>query len=225
MSVRRAGRTAWAGLLLAAGLASGATAAETPIKFSLAFKFEGPSALFVLPLDKGYYKAEGLNVGVDASASSLESIKRVASGDYDMGAADINELIEFHDANPKDAAQGGVHDLQPAAFCGDRAQEPRHQRAEGPRGQENRRAGDGAGFRAMADFRQGQRHRSRQGDDREYRFSGARADAGGRPDRRFHRQCVLVLCRPQGQGRAGQRHRRAADGRLRRRSLRQRDFR
>ena len=32
---------------------------------------------------------------------SLESITRVASGNYDMGVADINALIRFRDANPK----------------------------------------------------------------------------------------------------------------------------
>jgi NitT/TauT family transport system substrate-binding protein len=101
MSVRRNGRLACAGLLLAAGLASDALAAEIPIKFTLNFKFEGPSAPFLLPLDKGYYKAEGLNVAIDAATGSTESIKRVASGNYDMGVGDINALIRFRDANPK----------------------------------------------------------------------------------------------------------------------------
>jgi NitT/TauT family transport system substrate-binding protein len=81
-------------------LTSGAMAAETPIKFSLDFKFEGPSAPFLLALDKGYYKAEGLNVSFDPAAGSLEPIDRVASGNYDMGFGDINSLIKFRDANP-----------------------------------------------------------------------------------------------------------------------------
>ena len=79
---------------------TGAAAAETAIKFSLDFKFEGPSAPFLLPLDKGYYKAEGLNVSIDPAAGSLEPINRVASGTYDMGFGDINSLIKFRDANP-----------------------------------------------------------------------------------------------------------------------------
>ena len=111
MSVRRAGRSARAGLLFFAILASVATAAETPVKFSLASKFRGTSAAFLLPLDKGYYKAEGINVAIDDAAGSLESITRVASGNYDMGIADINALIKFRDANPKAAGQSRVHDL------------------------------------------------------------------------------------------------------------------
>jgi NitT/TauT family transport system substrate-binding protein len=104
MSALGAGRWAaagiWAGLLLATVPATGAAAAETDIKFSLDFKLEGPSAPFLLTLDKGYYKAEGLNVVIDAAAGSLEPINRVASGSYDLGFGDINSLIKFRDANP-----------------------------------------------------------------------------------------------------------------------------
>jgi NitT/TauT family transport system substrate-binding protein len=93
-----------AGLMLAAAfaavLAAGPAKAETPIKFSLDFKFEGPSAPFLVAIDKGYFKAEGLDVTIDTSAGSVEPINRVASGTYDMGFADINSLIKFRDANP-----------------------------------------------------------------------------------------------------------------------------
>ena len=73
---------------------------QTPIKFSLDFKFEGPAAPFVVAIDKGYYKAEGLDVTIDTAAGSLEPINRVASGTYDMGFGDINSLVKFRDANP-----------------------------------------------------------------------------------------------------------------------------
>src|SRR6476620_7055442 len=95
-----AGRWAWVALLPAAMLMTGAMAADTAVKFSLDFKFEGPSAPFLLALDKGYYKKEGLDVTLDESAGSLESIERVSSGAYDMGLADINSLIKFRDAKP-----------------------------------------------------------------------------------------------------------------------------
>ena len=98
MSARRAGSLASA-LFFMATLA-GAASAQTAIKFSLDFDFEGPSAPFLLPLDKGYYKAEGLDVSIDTAANSLEPIDRVASGAYDMGFGDINSLIKFRDANP-----------------------------------------------------------------------------------------------------------------------------
>jgi NitT/TauT family transport system substrate-binding protein len=75
-------------------------AAQTPIRFSLDFKFEGPSAPFLVGIDKGYYQAEGLNVTIDSAAGALEPITRVATGAYDMGFGDINALIKFRDQNP-----------------------------------------------------------------------------------------------------------------------------
>jgi NitT/TauT family transport system substrate-binding protein len=98
MNVLAAIRPSLAGLLLAA--LAGPAAAQTAIKFSLDFKFEGPSAPFVIAIDKGYFKAEGLDVTIDSAGGSLEPINRVASGTYDMGFGDINSLIKFRDANP-----------------------------------------------------------------------------------------------------------------------------
>jgi NitT/TauT family transport system substrate-binding protein len=89
--------------IFALGLLAGTEASaqqQIPIKFSLDFKFEGPAAPFVVAIDKGYFKAEGLDVTIDTAAGSLEPINRVASGTYDMGFGDINSLIKFRDANP-----------------------------------------------------------------------------------------------------------------------------
>src|SRR6476661_603980 len=90
-----------AGLILAATVMLGSpVSAQTAIKFSLDFKFEGPAAPFLVAIDKGYFKAEGLDVTIDTAAGSLEPINRVASGTYQMGFGDINSLIKFRDANP-----------------------------------------------------------------------------------------------------------------------------
>ena len=88
-----------ASAIFLAAMPAGAAAAETAIKFSL-FRYEGPAAPFLLPLDKGYYKSEGLDVSFATAPGSLEPIDRVASGDYDMGFADINTLIKLRDAKP-----------------------------------------------------------------------------------------------------------------------------
>ena len=53
-----------------------------------------------MPIDKGYYKAEGLDVTIDTAGGSLEPLNRIASGTYDIGFGDINSLIKFRDANP-----------------------------------------------------------------------------------------------------------------------------
>ena len=89
--------------VLALGACASATAAfaATPIKFQLDWRFEGPSALFLQPVAKGYFQAAGLNVVVDAGSGSGGAIQRVASGSYDMGFADMAALMEFHANNPE----------------------------------------------------------------------------------------------------------------------------
>lgn len=96
----RFSRTICAVTAFVAAAAVDVASAQTPIKFSLDFKFEGPSAPFLVGIDQGYYQAEGLNVTIDSAAGALEPITRVASGLYDMGFCDINSLIKFRDQNP-----------------------------------------------------------------------------------------------------------------------------
>jgi len=53
-----------------------------------------------VPAAKGMFKAEKLNVTVDAGNGSGNAVNRVASGAYDMGFADLAALMEFHANNP-----------------------------------------------------------------------------------------------------------------------------
>lgn len=109
-----------ASLALAASLfSSAAHAQETPVKFQLDWRFEGPAALFLVPAAKGHYKAEKLNVTIDAGNGSGGTVTRVASGTYDMGFADLAALMEFHANNPtapnKPVAVMMVYNNTPAA--------------------------------------------------------------------------------------------------------------
>ena len=79
---------------------SALAAKETPVRFALDWRFEGPAAPYFVAIDKGYYKAEGLEVTVDPGSGSVEGINRVASGAYEMGFADINSLVKYRD-NPR----------------------------------------------------------------------------------------------------------------------------
>jgi NitT/TauT family transport system substrate-binding protein len=107
--------------LLAASLTLAAVPAwaQTPIKFQLDWRFEGPAALFLASDAKGYYKAAGLNVSIDAGNGSGGTVTRVASGVYDMGFADLAALMEFHANNPdapnKPVAVMMVYNNTPAA--------------------------------------------------------------------------------------------------------------
>jgi NitT/TauT family transport system substrate-binding protein len=109
-----------AALLSAPGLlAAGAAWAQTPIKFQLDWRFEGPAALFLASGAKGYYKAAGLDVTIDAGNGSGGTVTRVASGTYEMGFADMAALMEFHANNPdapnKPVAVMMVYNNTPAA--------------------------------------------------------------------------------------------------------------
>jgi len=114
---RRALLGALAALSLAA--AAPAMAQTTPIKFQLDWRFEGPGALFLVPQAKGYFKAEKLDVTVDAGNGSGGTVTRVASGAYDMGFADMAALMEFQANNPtapnKPVAVMMVYNNTPAA--------------------------------------------------------------------------------------------------------------
>ncbi len=86
---------------LAAALTLGSAIAQTtPIKFQLDWRFEGPSALFLTPAAKGYFKDAKLDVAIDAGNGSGGTVTRVASGAYEMGFADLAALMEFHANNP-----------------------------------------------------------------------------------------------------------------------------
>lgn len=115
-------RASLRGLAIAAiaGFATLASAQEpTKINFQLDWRFEGPSAMFLLPKAKGYFAAEKLDVTVDAGNGSGNAVNRVASGTYHMGFADLAALIEFVGNNPtapnKPVAVMMVYDDTPAA--------------------------------------------------------------------------------------------------------------
>ncbi len=93
-SIRRVIR--WSALL-AGLLACAPVTAQVPIKFALDWKFEGPAAPYLVAIDKGYYKAEGLDVTIDQGSGSVEGINRIASGTYQMAFSDINSLVKFRD--------------------------------------------------------------------------------------------------------------------------------
>src|SRR4030095_13885536 len=94
------GRAAAAALAAVVGLAPGLASAQEKIKFQLDWRFEGPSALFLLTKAEGYFAQEKVEVGVDAGSGSGNAVNRVASGTYQMGFADVAALIEFVGNNP-----------------------------------------------------------------------------------------------------------------------------
>ena len=82
--------------LLAAGsmLVSGASlAANKDVKFSLDFVPEGFHAPFYVALEKGFYAEEGLNVRISRGNGSGETVRKVATGEFDIGLAHMVPII------------------------------------------------------------------------------------------------------------------------------------
>ncbi len=194
---------------------------QTPLKFSLDGRTGGAEAAFVLAQDRGYFKAEGLDVGIDEAAQPLEPITRVAGGGYDLAFADINAMIRYRDQHPAAPIKAVfmVYNTPPYAVVARKSRGI----AE-PRQLEGKKLGAPP---AGATYAQWPLFAKLNGIDTTKvtmetdRDPGARADAGGRADRRGARRLVPSLCRSQGPRRAGRRHRADADGRLRTEALRQ----
>lgn len=91
--------------------------ALTPLRFTLDWRYEGPSAPFLLAAQKGYFAAEGLDVKIDAGNGSAGAVTRVATGAYDLGFADFNALIEYSANTPQTPLKGVymVYNNSPAA--------------------------------------------------------------------------------------------------------------
>ena len=70
--------------------------AQTAIKVTLPWVFQGPDSFMLVAVDKGYYKEEGLDVTVDAGRGSVDALNKVASGAYEFGFADLGNLVQFH---------------------------------------------------------------------------------------------------------------------------------
>jgi NitT/TauT family transport system substrate-binding protein len=80
--------------LVIAGASTSSSQTLTPIKFTLDFKFQGIHAWYYVAREKGYFKAEGIDITIDQGEGSAATITRIMSGAYDAGFGDINAIIQ-----------------------------------------------------------------------------------------------------------------------------------
>ena len=63
--------------------------AQTKVKMVLNWKYQGPQAWFFIAQDRGYFKAEGLDVEIDQGEGSSAPIAKIAAGAYTAGLATL----------------------------------------------------------------------------------------------------------------------------------------
>jgi NitT/TauT family transport system substrate-binding protein len=84
----------WASVACLLGALVGAAPAKaTDLNFITDFGYNGRHSYFFVALDKGYYKAEGLDVTILRGQGSIDAIKKVASGAATIGFADAGALV------------------------------------------------------------------------------------------------------------------------------------
>jgi NitT/TauT family transport system substrate-binding protein len=105
---------------MAALLVSATAHAQTPVRFSLDWRWEGPAAAFAVALEKGYFKSEGLDVTIEPAASSREALARVAAEGFEFGMADVNTLARLLHDKPETGviAVMMIHDRPSFAIVG-----------------------------------------------------------------------------------------------------------
>src|SRR5919204_634586 len=101
--------------LIALALLVQSTAAQTPQKlvFALNWFAVGDHAAYWVALDKGYYKARGLDVELQNSKGSGDSIAKVDTGRADIGLADAVVVIPRVAQGAKIKIVGAVFDNTP----------------------------------------------------------------------------------------------------------------
>lgn len=93
-------------ICLAVLLPAGEAQAQTSVRLVLERKIDATAAPFLVAIDKGYFRAEGINVMIvepvlpEPDDASNDAVRRIAAGDAEMGFGDMNALIRARGEDP-----------------------------------------------------------------------------------------------------------------------------
>lgn len=74
--------------------------AADQLRFSLEFRIYGANSPMFLAAENGIFRDQRLEMALDGSAGSGETVTRIASGTHDFGYADLATVAEFGARNP-----------------------------------------------------------------------------------------------------------------------------
>jgi len=75
-------------------------AALARLKFTLDWALQGPNSYALLGREKGFFRAEGIDVAISRGFGSGRVPVDIAGGTFEMGQADINPTLKFMAENP-----------------------------------------------------------------------------------------------------------------------------
>ena len=87
-------------VILTAIATTASVQAQTKIRLTLDWVPQATHGPTFIAQYEGYFKAEGLDVKIDAGKGSAEAVRRLVAGTHDIGWPDINALIQFNAKNP-----------------------------------------------------------------------------------------------------------------------------
>ncbi len=76
------------------------SAARSSVRFALDWIYTGASGPVVLAVEGGHFSSQGLAVDMSTGAGAADAVKRVASGQADVGIADLGAIIAHNASNP-----------------------------------------------------------------------------------------------------------------------------
>ena len=100
-------------------VAGSMAAAETKVRLTLDWVPQSTHGPSFIAQYEGYFKAEGLDVKIDAGKGSADAVRKLVAGTHDLGWADINAIIQYNSKNPDRAIKTVLmlYEQPPFSIC------------------------------------------------------------------------------------------------------------